>query len=369
MSTLLMRSARAQASAAVSLIASSVILYACTTASSDEPSDDPEIRPPQARRLWFHPSPPILLSTTTPPLCHCEQQQAGPKTADPAVAPTQASPTQLQRLNRFSRLRRIQTIRRRMDKVSVKETPVESVYDIDPTPLGVGAFGAVHLAIRRDTGERVALKRIPKLGSAAAETAADESFRNEISALLRIRTAGGHPHICALRESFDEGAEYYCLALELVSGGEMFDHLAKNGAYSEADAARLVREVASSLAFLHGIGITHADLKPENLMLSSEQASDAVVKLVDFGCAVLKGDMDDEDDQVLDDTELKEIERELETSSSVERTKTNHALTPSYSPPEAFDDDRPIEPSLDMWSLGVILFISKCTFCRFIWGP
>ena len=58
-----------------------------------------------------------------------------------------------------------------------------------------------------------------------------------------------------------------------------------NGAYSEADAARLVREVASEFAFLHGIGVVHADLKPENLMLSPPNRCDAVVKLVDFGSA------------------------------------------------------------------------------------
>ena len=42
------------------------------------------------------------------------------------------------------------------------------------------------------------------------------------------------------------------------------DHLANHGPYSEADAARLIREVASALAFLHGLNVVHADLKPEN---------------------------------------------------------------------------------------------------------
>ena len=44
---------------------------------------------------------------------------------------------------------------------------------------------------------------------------------------------------------------------------ELFDQLARSGPYSEADAARLVREVASALAYLHGVGVVHADLKPE----------------------------------------------------------------------------------------------------------
>ena len=63
----------------------------------------------------------------------------------------------------------------------------------------------------------------------------------------------------ALRENFEEGPYYY-LVLDLVSGGEMFDHLSQQGPYSEADAARLVREVASALAFRHGVGLVHGDL-------------------------------------------------------------------------------------------------------------
>lgn len=91
-----------------------------------------------------------------------------------------------------------------------------------------------------------------------------DTFQREMDAFLQIRKSGGHPNICGLRENFDEGGFYY-LILDLIQGGEMFDHLVKDGAYSEADAARLVREVGSALSFLHGIGVVHSDLKPENL--------------------------------------------------------------------------------------------------------
>ena len=92
----------------------------------------------------------------------------------------------------------------------------------------------------------------------------DSAFEREMDAFLHIRKKGGHPNICGLRENFEEGGYYY-LILDLIQGGEMFDHLVKDGAYSEADAARLVREVGSALSFLHGVGIVHSDLKPENL--------------------------------------------------------------------------------------------------------
>ena len=127
--------------------------------------------------------------------------------------------------------------------------------DWDQVPMGEGAFGHVFLATSRRTGERVALKRIPK------SLASREDFQREMEALLRIQKWGGHPHICALREHFEDdqdvaladggGGEntsndggYYYLILDLVEGGEMFDHLVNHGAYSEADAARLLREVA-----------------------------------------------------------------------------------------------------------------------------
>lgn len=197
--------------------------------------------------------------------------------------------------------------------------------------LGEGAFGSVYAATKRGSGdgkEEVAVKLIPKRFTSSS------TFAREMNALLRIRHASdgaGHPNICGLREHFD-GPRHYYLVLDLVSGGEMFDHLIKVGAYSEADAARLVREVASALDFLHGIGMVHGDLKPENLMLSTDRPADAVVRVVDFGCATVL-----DDDGVNDDA-------------------ANRPLTPAYCPPEAFHRAPP-RPSADMWAMGIILYV------------
>lgn len=64
-----------------------------------------------------------------------------------------------------------------------------------------------------------------------------------------------------------------------VSGGEMFEHLTRNGPYSEATAAGFMRELAAALRFLHSHEIIHADLKPENLMLSSWDLVDSKLKV------------------------------------------------------------------------------------------
>jgi serine/threonine protein kinase len=211
-------------------------------------------------------------------------------------------------------------------------------------PLGEGAFGKVYPATHRGTRELVALKKIPK------KYTDTNSFQNEMDALLQIRSNGGHPYICSLRENFEDSQHYY-LILDLVSGGEMFDHLIRMGAYSEADAARLVSEVANALTFLHGMGVVHGDLKPENLMLSTDRSEDAVIQLVDFGCAQVaqeegaaggggNGGAERGDNRV------------------VSERRWSGGNTPAYCPPEVLEKKRdPLTPSVDVWSLGVIMFI------------
>jgi Protein kinase domain len=159
-------------------------------------------------------------------------------------------------LSRRSNLRRSNTFKL-METQRERET-LENRYTVEwSEPIGEGSFGAVYQAQDKKTGEQVAVKKISKRATD------DESFQREMDALLHIRKHGGHPNICGLRANYDQG-DYYYLVLDLVSGGEMFDHLCNHGAYSEADAARMIREVASALAFLHGLNTVHGDLKPEN---------------------------------------------------------------------------------------------------------
>ena len=207
----------------------------------------------------------------------------------------------------------------------------------------VGTFGAVYLGKNKITGEEVAIKKISK------QHTDNVAFQREIEALLHVRDSGGHPNICGLQENFDEN-DYYYLVLDLVSGGEMFDQLCAEGAYSEADAARLLREVASALAFLHGIGIVHGDLKPENLLLSTAQKHNSVVKVCDFGCA-----------QVNWSSTVVPHSNDYRQSNPYQALdKPATANTPAYTPPEVLKRSKRktvIDPSFDMWALGVILYI------------
>ena len=261
-------------------------------------------------------------------------EKISPSSFDPVIPPRNCHITTCEEVEEHarlmelvegvSRLARYRTAQR-MENSSSKKG-VEDRYKIQwNRPLGEGSFGTVYKGTDRKNGVQVAIKKIPK------KYTDDVGFQREMDALLHIRQAGGHPNICGLRENFDEGRHYY-LALDLITCGEMFDHLVKSGAYSEADASRLIREIASALAFLHGIGVVHGDMKPENVMLSTPNPSDSVVKLVDFGCAQVE-----------------------------EMSCSPVGITPAYTPPEVLDKNNDANstmlPSQDMWALGIILYI------------
>lgn len=208
-------------------------------------------------------------------------------------------------------------------------------------PLGEGNFGSVYPAIHRATGERVAVKQMKKAFTT------HEAFRREMDAMLVLEKNGGHPNICGMREHFDDergggggdGDTNFHIVLDLISGKQMFEQLCDAGPYSEADAARHIRDAASALAFLHGIGIVHSDLKPENLMFSSQDRDRAVIKLVDFGCAI-----------VHDDTNGPLPGHHHQSKGT--------GRTPAYCPPEVLlGEGVDVVPSFDMWSLGVVIYV------------
>jgi len=216
------------------------------------------------------------------------------------------------------------------------EASVESKYEWNKDEIiGEGAYSKVYQAVSKDTGEVVALKDISK------KFTDSKYFQQEVEAMLYIQEKGGHPRVITLHEHFED-KDKFILILDFIRGGELFDHLIAKGAYSELDASRLIREVASALLFLHGIGLVHADLKPENILLTTTRRGDSVVKVADFGTAVFVGY--DSDTTV---TNKKELQPE----------KVYGAPTPAYSPPESILRSSPVQPSMDMWSLGVILFI------------
>jgi calcium-dependent protein kinase len=92
-----------------------------------------------------------------------------------------------------------------------------------------------------------------------------------------------HPNIVRLEEVYESHSEIY-LVQELCLGGELFDRLDEQPDYhyTEAECARLIKQMLCAVRYLHSKGIIHRDLKLENFLFSST-AKDSELKMIDFG--------------------------------------------------------------------------------------
>jgi calcium-dependent protein kinase len=104
-------------------------------------------------------------------------------------------------------------------------------------------------------------------------------LREEIFIMCQL----DHPNIVRLEEVYESHSEIY-LVQELCLGGELFDRLDEQPDYhyTEAECARLVKQMLCAVRYLHSRGIIHRDLKLENFLFSSTD-QDSELKLIDFG--------------------------------------------------------------------------------------
>eukprot|EP00529_Nitzschia_sp_RCC80_P008869 CAMPEP_0113486848 /NCGR_PEP_ID=MMETSP0014_2-20120614/25206_1 /TAXON_ID=2857 /ORGANISM="Nitzschia sp." /LENGTH=1175 /DNA_ID=CAMNT_0000380529 /DNA_START=258 /DNA_END=3785 /DNA_ORIENTATION=- /assembly_acc=CAM_ASM_000159 len=157
--------------------------------------------------------------------------------------------------------------------------PIEEVYDgVHNGPvLGSGVSGLVRLVTHRATGIKYAVKCLD-LGLVGTKEGL-EQLREEIFVMCQL----DHPNIVRLEEVYESHSEIY-LVQELCLGGELFDRLDEQPDYhyTEAQCARLVKQMLSAVRYLHSKGIIHRDLKLENFLFSSK-AEDSELKMIDFG--------------------------------------------------------------------------------------
>ena len=141
--------------------------------------------------------------------------------------------------------------------------------------IGHGSYGQVKETIKISTGEKFAMKIIPKKLMKGKESL----VLNEIKILKSV--SGEHPNIVKLVDYFESPNNLY-LIMELCTGGELFDRLMDKGNYFEADARSIIKMVLSAVKFIHSRNIVHRDLKPENLIFRNREA-DSDLMLADFG--------------------------------------------------------------------------------------
>jgi len=200
---------------------------------------------------------------------------------------------------------------------------IDQHYDIDKTEKGVlgrGHFAVVRRAKDKKTGESVAVKHVDK-----SMVERDETLQREI----KILSMTDHPRIVKLRGIFDS-PEILFIVMDLMEGGELYDEIIKRETFTEKEASYVTKQLLEALVYLHGKGFVHRDLKLENLLLTSKNSLD--IKVADFG-----------------------LSRHINPGS-----RANTACgTPFYVAPDILlaDSSFGYGPPVDMWAVGVILYI------------
>ncbi|CAM9334525.1 unnamed protein product [Chrysoparadoxa australica] len=187
--------------------------------------------------------------------------------------------------------------------------------------IGSGGFATVWRGSPADdVNKKVAIKLIDRKVMALEQ---EKALTDEVRVLKAVQ----HPNIVAF-EDFWEEPDLYCLVMELVDGGELFDRIVNKVRYGEDDARGCVRSLLKGIHYLHTQDVVHRDIKPENILLKGFD-TDCDVKLADFGLA-----------QFVTQDKLLQM----------------RCGTPSYVAPEILCGT-PYGKPVDMWSLGVVTYI------------
>ncbi|XP_035265583.1 serine/threonine-protein kinase SIK1 [Anguilla anguilla] len=193
-------------------------------------------------------------------------------------------------------------------------------YEIIRT-LGKGNFAVVKLARHKVTKTQVAIKIIDK-------TRLNSSNLEKIYREVQIMKLLNHPHIIKLYQVMETKDMLY-IVTEYAKNGEMFDYLTSNGRMSEGEARKKFWQILTAVDYCHRHHIVHRDLKTENLLLDANMN----IKLADFGFGNFY--------------------------NSGEALST-WCGSPPYAAPEVFEGKEYEGPQLDIWSLGVVLYVLVC---------
>jgi len=197
--------------------------------------------------------------------------------------------------------------------------PKVTVDDFDLlTVIGKGSFGKVIQVRKKDNGKIYAMKVLNK--KTIYERGEVEHTKSERKILQKLC----HPFLVNLNYSFQTPDKLYFI-MDYINGGELFFHLQKDKKFSEDRARFYCAEIVLGLEYLHNSGVLYRDLKPENLLLTS----DGHICMTDFG--ISKDNLQNEDQT------------------------TTFCGTPEYLAPEVLEGNG-YGKAVDWWSFGTLMY-------------
>jgi calcium-dependent protein kinase len=157
-------------------------------------------------------------------------------------------------------------------------TPLDNY--ISDKKLGEGSYGAVFRVKHKDIGVYRAMKKI--FASSNKDPNKEQEILNEIEMLKSL----DHPNIVKVFEFYNTKEGYYIIT-EYCRGGELFDKILENAPFDEAAAAYILYQILSAVFYCHNLNIIHRDMKPENILIESEEKESGYlnIKVIDFGTA------------------------------------------------------------------------------------
>lgn len=145
----------------------------------------------------------------------------------------------------------------------------------------------------------------------------------EVSVLSKL----AHPNVIDFCDAFEDSNHVY-IATEFCPSGDLYHYLeSQKSGLHEREALKLMRQIFASLEYLHKRGISHRDVKPENLLM----APNGKVKLADFGMCYWR-------------------------RPGGEKSTREVCGTPQYAAPEIMQQAPYVPEKSDMWACGVVLY-------------
>jgi serine/threonine protein kinase/Flp pilus assembly protein TadD len=198
--------------------------------------------------------------------------------------------------------------------------------------IGAGGMGEVFLAHDTKLDRKVALKLLP---SDVVDTKTGDRVRRFVQE-AKAASALNHPNILTIYEIDEIDSEQF-IATEFIDGETLRNRI-RTGPIKAIDALDIAIQVASALNATHTVGITHRDIKPDNIMLRR----DGIVKVLDFGLAKLTREPVETDS-------LAPTQNFINTAAGMVMG-TAHYMSPEQA--RGLDVDH----RSDIWSLGCVLY-------------